>query len=211
MTVHPHPAGGPADGPAHDAARDYELGARDYIASRSPVIGVASVERWAKSLPAGASVLDLGCGSGSPITRTLLASGLDVHALDASRSMVAAFRLNFPHVPVACETIERSPLFSRSFDAAIAWGLLFLLRPQAQALAIRKVADALNPGGSFLFTAPAESVEWTDAVTGTPSVSLGRDVYRDLLSSAGLMLAAEDEDEGGNHYFEARKAEGERP
>ena len=68
--------------------------------------------------------------------------------------MVAAFRERFPHVPVEHNTVEASEFFGRTFDGVLAWGLLFLLEPAAQALVIEKVAGALNPGGRFLFTAP---------------------------------------------------------
>ena len=196
----------PAGSDAKDPSRGYDAVAGGYTTQRSPTIGIACVERWAKSLPAGAEVLELGCGTGVPISRVLSGLELRLHAVDASPRMVDAFRRNLPNVPVACEAAERSTFFSRRFDAAIAWGLLFLLDPAAQATVVRKVADALRPGGSFLFTAPAEAVEWNDAMTGARSVSLGRDRYRELLASVHLTLLAEYEDEGSNHYFEARKA-----
>lgn len=195
----------PAGSDANDPSRGYEAVADGYTTRRSPTIGIARVERWAKSLPPGAEVLELGCGTGLPISRVLSGLGLRLYALDASPRMVAAFRRNAPGVPVACEPAERSTFFSRRFDAAIAWGLLFLLDPPTQATLIRKIADALRPGGSFLFTAPAEAAVWNDAMTGIQSVSLGRERYRELLSSAQLTLQAEYEDEGSNHYFEARK------
>jgi SAM-dependent methyltransferase len=190
---------------AEDPSRGYDAVAGDYPTRRSPTIGITFVERWARSLPASAEVLELGCGTGLPISRVLHGLDLRLYALDASPRMVAAFRRNLPEVPVACEAAERSAFFSRRFDAAIAWGLLFLLDASAQAALIRKVADVLRPGGNFLFTAPAEAVEWNDAMTGGRSVSLGRDRYRELLASADLTLLAEYEDEGSNHYFEARK------
>ncbi len=190
-----------------DPSHGYEAAAADYAVRRSPQIGAEEVARWAASLPAGAEVLDAGCGTGVPLTKTLIDAGLDVWALDASPSMVAAFRSNFPGVPVVCETVERSDLFARRFDAAIAWGLLFLLEPEEQAAAIRNLAQALRPAGRLLFTSPAAACEWTDVLTRKRSVSLGREAYRELLSSAGLILGAEYEDQGGNHYYESRRCE----
>ncbi len=87
--------------------------------------------------------------------------------------MVAAFRERFPGVPIEQNTVESSEFFDRTFNGVLAWGLLFLLKPLAQALVIEKVAGALRPGGRFLFTAPHEPLEWLDAMTDRQSQSLG--------------------------------------
>lgn len=93
-------------------------------------IGATAVRTWAQTLPAGATVLDLGCGSGLPITEVLINAGLNVYALDASKTLVAAFRARFPDTPVACEPVEDSAFFHRSFDAVVAWGYGFFSRRQ---------------------------------------------------------------------------------
>ena len=56
----------------------------------------------------------------------------------------------FRGVPSEHNTVEASAFFDRTFDGVLAWGLLFLLTPAAQALVIEKVARALDPGGRFL-------------------------------------------------------------
>ena len=160
---------------------------------------------WAQSLPAGSKVLEIGCGDGIPITRTLIHEGLNVYAVDASPKMVSAFRRNFPETPVICEAAEQLHDFDQGFDAAIAWGLMFLLAPEKQKIVIQNISNALNYGGRFLFTSPRKAVTWTDIRTGRKSVSLGAIKYQSLLSSANLSLVAEYDDEGSNHYFEAEK------
>jgi predicted TPR repeat methyltransferase len=151
-------------------------------------------------------VLDLGCGNGIPISRTLIEEGLDVSGVDASPAMVAAFRDNFPDAPVACEPAETSTFFGRRFDGIIAWGLIFLLPEAVQVALIRHAAAALEPGGSFLFTSPEPACAWQDLMTGHASRSLGGDAYRAHLAAAGLSVVAEHSDEGDNHYFESRSA-----
>jgi SAM-dependent methyltransferase len=189
-----------------DLSNGYDEESEGFIAARSPIIGVSIVRAWAQSLPAGARVLDLGCGDGNPITRTLIHEGLKVYAVDASPKMVAAFRRNFPDTPVVCEAAEHLHGLDQRFDAAIAWGLIFLLKPETQKTVIHNIGNALNRGGRFLFTAPKEAVTWADIRTGRKSESLGASKYQSLLSSANLSLIAEDDDEGSNHYFEAEKA-----
>lgn len=170
------------------------------IRSRSNT-GVATVRNWAKSLSPGGAVLDVGCGHGMPISETLMDEGFTVYGVDASPSMVAAFRSRFPNAPVECGAIEDSRFFGRRFDGVIAWGLMFLLAPDVQAALIRKVALALQPGGGFLFTAPHQACEWLDSLTKQKSVSLGSDAYRKIVASEGLALIGEAEDEGQNHYY----------
>jgi len=108
-------------------------------------------------------------------------------------------------VPIEQTTVEASELFHRTFDGVLAWGLVFLLEPVAQALVIEKVARALNPGGRFLFTAPKEPLEWLDGMTGHPSQSLGAQTYERLLRDAGLRRVADAQDEGENHYYVVEK------
>jgi cyclopropane fatty-acyl-phospholipid synthase-like methyltransferase len=183
---------------------DYERFADEFMRRRSN-IGASTVREWAGLLPAGATVLDLGCGSGVPITSVLIDCGLNVCAVEASPSLVSAFRQRFSEVPVECSPVEQSPFFDRTFDGAVAWGLMFLLAPGMQEALIRKVAAVLRPGGRFLFTSPSKACTWNDAVTGQESVSLGRDTYIEAFEACGLMLETEVDDEGENHYYSTRR------
>jgi SAM-dependent methyltransferase len=189
-----------------DESNGYEDIADIYIKGRGREvngIGSPTARAWSRTLNSGSVVLDIGCGTGIPITKILLDEGLTAYALDASPTMIEAFRQNFPNVPVACEAVERSPFFNRSFDGIIAVGLIFLLSEETQRMLIPKMAAALNPGGRLLFTAPLYKVEWKDIMTGQLSRSLGAVQYRELISTSGLSIVDESEDEGGNHYFNA--------
>ena len=196
---------------SEDGSNGYEEVAGIYVAGRGTrplvgdAIGAATVRTWAQAFPKGATVLDLGAGPGEPSTRILQEAGLATYAVEASSAMVAAFRERFPGVPIEHSTVEASDFFGRTFDGALAWGLLFLLEPAAQALVIAKVGGALDAGGRFLFTAPREPLEWLDAMTGRPSRSLGAQTYERLLRDAGLTWVAEAYDEGENHYYLAEK------
>lgn len=131
--------------------------------------------------------------------------GFVIYGVDASPSLAAAFRRQFPHAHVACEAVEDSRFFGRTFDGIVAVGLMFLLPAEVQRDVIRKVALALTPGGRFLFTCPAQACTWTDLLTGRQSLSLGVEEYKAVLSVAGLTPVAESVDEGDNYYFGACK------
>ncbi len=193
-------ASGQSDG--DDRSSGWEDVAPKFIAVRSR-IGVTTVRRWARFLSSGAAVLDLGCGSGVPISEALMTDGFDVHGVDASPSLVAAFHHRFPHAPVACEPAEESAFFDRMFDGVVAIGLVFLLPAPTQRELIRRVASALRPSGRFLFTAPEQECSWADALTGRTSLSLGAEAYRETLTAVGLAVVDTYVDEGENFYYAA--------
>jgi len=109
-----------------DRSNGYERVASKFMAARgsshSTGIGVPEVREWARRLPKGAAVIDLGCGPGLPITEVLVGEGLNVFALDAAPSFLQAFQHNLPDVPIVCEAVQDSAFFGRTFDGILAWG-----------------------------------------------------------------------------------------
>ena len=194
-----------------DGSNGYEAVASIYIAGRGTraqvgdSVGAAVVKAWAATFSPGATMLDLGSGPGEPSTRILQEAGLTTYAVEASPTMVAAFRERVPGVPIEQNSVEASEFFNRTFNGVLAWGLLFLLEPAAQALVIEKVARALEPKGRFLFTAPRQPLEWSDGMTARRSQSLGEHAYERLLRNAGMTWVASAQDEGENHYYLAIK------
>lgn len=190
----------------HDTSNGWEEVTDEFIAIREQSdIGVDVVRAWAQDLPHGCAVLDLGCGTGVPIARALIAEGCEIYGVDASPAMVAEFRKRFPSASVACEPVENSSFFGRRFDGIVAIGLIFLLPSVMQRQLIFAVASALNAGGHFLFTAPTQVCEWADVMTGRASRSLGESAYVGLLAEVGLVLVRSYVDAGGNHYFHAQR------
>jgi SAM-dependent methyltransferase len=198
-----------------DRSNGYEGVAREFLArrgsGRSTGVGVKAVREWARTMPHGTTVIDLGCGPGFPVTEVLVAEGLNVFGVDASPTFVQAFRRNLPNTPVACEAVQDSRFFERAFDGVLAWGLIFLLSADDQRRLIQRIAGILEPGGRLLFTSPAEPIVWSDAMTELESRSLGAEEYRRHLSAVGLAVMSEYEDEGQNHYFDAFKTERSLP
>ncbi|NOK07963.1 class I SAM-dependent DNA methyltransferase [Corallococcus exercitus] len=187
---------------------EYDLIADWYASQRAGHMGVPEVTALAASLPAGALVLDVGCGTGLPLTRVLLEHGCQVTGVDSSRELLARFQANFPHVPVLCASILSCELQAQTFDAAIAWGVLFHLRHEEQEQAIANIARALKPGAAFLFTSGDAHGSMDGApMNGVPFRYHSYSVqgYRDLLRAHGLALETTHTDPGGNVYYLARK------
>ena len=190
----------------HDPSNGYETFASEFMRRRGESsIGVATVRRWSRALQPGSTNLDLGCGHGIPLSVALIEDGFNLYGIDASPTLIAAFRSRFPHAHATCGAVEASNFFGRTFDGVLAIGLVFLLDADTQRELIRKVAQALTSGGRFLFTAPRQACTWMDILTGGRSLSLGAEVYEAILTGAGLALVDEYLDQGDNHYFDARK------
>ena len=191
-----------------DKSHGYEGVSALFIKSRGQAvhgIGASTVRAWVRKLPKNSTFLDLGCGTGIPMSKVLVDEGMQVYGVDASPSMVKTFRQNFPNNPVACEAAEESLFFNRQFDAIIAWGLLFLLPLDAQEIIIQKAASALEMGGRLLFTSPGKKTKWKDAMTEQLSISPGAEWYKEQFMKSGLSLIEEFEDEGENHYYHSVK------
>lgn len=188
-----------------DRSEGWDGIAGQFLAARSAT-GTALVRSWAqRAVPRAGSIVDIGCGSGVPIAEVLIADGFHVSGIDASPKLLEAFRRRFPDAPSACEAAQDSGFFDRSFDAAVAIGLVFLLSAADQRALLPRAAHALNPGGRLLFSAPRETCEWNDLLTGRQSRSLGEPAYAALLEASGLRLIAQHHDEGGNHYYDAAR------
>ena len=187
---------------------EYDLIADWYATERrGPGGGVPEVESLIARVPIGAWVLDVGCGNGIPLTRTLLGAGCKVLGIDSSTRMLERFEANCPGTPFIRAPIQSADLEGRRFDAAVAWGVLFHLPHDEQRQAIAKIASVLKPGGLFLFTAGDEDGEKEgDPMNGVPFHywSFSIDGYRELLRANGLTLVDVHRDAGQNIYYLAR-------
>ncbi len=190
-----------ADGEVDAAMRWDAIAPRFIEQAAVSTTGVAAVRSWVQGLVIGSSVLDVGCGPGSPRSDVLYDHGLQVWAIDASPRLIESYRRRHPEARVNCALIQTSPLFGRRFDGVFAWGLLFLLPPDQQRQVIARLGAALERGGRFLFTAPARACTWADLSTGQVSCSLGFAGYQDALQAQGIRVTETLVDEGMNHYF----------
>ncbi len=188
-----------------DAAEAYERNATRFLAARDhSAVGSKVVANWARTLPHGATTIELGCGGGYPVSQTLIDAGLKLHAIDGSATLCDVFQQRFPDVPVQCTRVQDCRLFDHQYDAAIAIGLMFLLPVPDQEDLIRRVAQILGPAGRFLFTAPLETGSWIDLNTGIQCVSAGRAHYESILQAVGFNRMTTFEDAGANNYYDVQ-------
>jgi len=188
---------------------EYDLIAEWYAAERSRETGVAEVRALANALPPDSLVLDIGCGNGIPITRTLLESGQCVVGLDSSSAMLQKFQANCPGTRAVLGDIQTCEFAASSFDGAVAWGVMFHFRPDDQVKAIARVADVLKTGAPFLFT--SGDTDGFEPKEGTMDgvvfryYSFSTENYRRILREQGFALVDVHVDSGENTYYLATK------
>lgn len=148
------------------------------------------IRRFASAAGAGGHVVDLGCGSGEPIGRDLMAAGLRVTGVDASPALIALCAQRFPEQEWLVADMRELAL-SRQFQGLVAWHSLFHLTPDDQTRMFPVFARHLAPGEALYHAclAPAE--------------------YQSLLDAHGFVVVdhvVEDESCGGATIWFARRA-----
>lgn len=169
----------------------------------------AWVERFGALLGPGATVLDIGCGSGQPIAACLAQRGHRVTGIDSSPEMITLFQASLPGE--ATEVADmRSLSLGRRFGGLIAWDSLFHLAPDEQRLMFAVFRDHALPGAPLLFTSGPAFGEATGTFQGEPlyHASLSPGEYRLLLGRNGfdaVAHVAQDPDCGGHTVWLARR------
>jgi cyclopropane fatty-acyl-phospholipid synthase-like methyltransferase len=107
-------------------------------------------------LAPGARVLDLGCGTGIPITRYIAERGFRVTGIDASGRMLAIARQAVPgaqflHADMLEVTLEQP------VSAVIAWDSVFHIDRREHAAAFAVMRSQLEEGGWLLMSAGGSS------------------------------------------------------
>ena len=136
----------------------------------------------------GASVLDLGCGSGQPIARWFVDHGARVTGVDGAAAMITAFRAEIPEAEAICADMRALSL-GRRFDVILAFNSVFHLSPDDQRAMFPIFAAHAAPGARLLFTSGHEAGDNVLGRVGDSTVyraSLSPREYRDLLSRHGF-------------------------
>jgi ubiquinone/menaquinone biosynthesis C-methylase UbiE len=190
--------------------REYDLIAQWYASERGRQTGVKEALALVGALPAGARVLDLGCGNGVPLTSAVVAAGRRAIGVDSSPEMLARFVVNCAGTPALRAVAQCLPLRGGSFDAVIAWGVLFHLPQADQRRVVAEVSRVLCSNGGFLFTSGDVDDDSGTHVTPMNSVdfhyySYSVEGYRRILDERGMDLLNVTVDAGRNTYYSARK------
>ncbi|KAL8871154.1 MAG: hypothetical protein Q9174_002958 [Haloplaca sp. 1 TL-2023] len=114
-----------------------------------PII-IAAVQKWLSYLPPKSHVLDIGCGTGVPVARTIADAGYLYHGIDYAAGMLDLCRAQVPEA----ESLEVVDMLSykpsRTFDGVVASLSFFELKSEEHVDMVGRWASWLRDGGVFL-------------------------------------------------------------
>ena len=165
-------------------------------------------DRFVAALPKGGTVLDLGCGSGSPVALNMTACGLDVTGVDASPSLVALCRERMPGQRWIAGDM-RAPPVAEQFDGVLAWDSFFHLTPGDQRHMFEVFAKHSGSRSVVMFNTGSAYGEAVGSYRGDPlyHASLDPAEYKRLLDEIGFSVIAhivEDPEAGGRTVWLAQ-------
>jgi predicted TPR repeat methyltransferase len=139
------------------------------------------------SLRKGASVLDLGCGSGRPVAQHLVEHGLHVTGVDSSATMISLCRSRLPaHEWIVADM--RTLALGRRFDGILAWDSFFHLGHDHQRGMFPLFAEHASDQAVLMFNSGPTHGEAIGSYRGDPlyHASLAEDEYEALLDRFGF-------------------------
>jgi SAM-dependent methyltransferase len=176
-------------GPADNIVHHYEKHALAWEADRRNSVWNDKPwhDRFIGSLPAGAEVLDLGCGAGCPVASHMLEHGLHVIGVDSSSTMISLCRQRLPdHKWIVADM--RSLSLGRRFAGLLAWDSFFHLDHDSQRAMFPVFASHASPGATLMFNSGLAHGEAIGDYRGEPlyHASLAPSEYRSLIKEAGF-------------------------
>ncbi|WP_406438693.1 methyltransferase domain-containing protein [Streptomyces sp. NBC_01613] len=166
-----------------------------------------------RRIPSGSSVLDVGCGSGVPVARTLAAAGHRVTGIDISEVQISRAREQVPQTEFIRGDATEVAFGTASFDAVVSLYALIHIPLAEQPPLLRRIAGWLRPGGWFVATTGHGA--WTGTEqnwlgSGAPMWWSHADAAtnRAWITQAGLTVEREEflpEGDAGHALFWARR------
>jgi SAM-dependent methyltransferase len=130
----------------------YQRHARAWSRDRDhSLIEKAWLDRFLALLPRHPVVLDVGCGTGTPIARYLIECGCQVAGVDSSSNMITICADRFPRQQWLVTDMRALDL-GRTFHGILAWDSLFHLPAADQRRMFPIFKQHAVPGAALMFT-----------------------------------------------------------
>jgi SAM-dependent methyltransferase len=166
------------------------------------------IERFLSLLPSASTILDLGCGGGSPVALHMVAQGFRVTGMDSSPTLISLCRERMPDQDWIVADM-RSLALGRRFGGILAWDSFFHLRNKDQETMFQVFATHAAPDAVLMFNAGFDRSEIVGSYRGDPlyHASLEPSEYEALLVGHGFELiehSINDLTKGGRIFWLAR-------
>ena len=196
----------------------YDHIADTWFEKREWYIEQPSVDATIEHLHPGATILDVGCGSGKPIAAYLTEKGFDVFGVDISAKLLQYAEQIIPKEKLFLADIceFKTPM---QFDAIICWFALFHVHAKRHFEILKKFHSLLKPKGILLMTFADTShpVDGSHTVIDEYTIEsemFGEQFYHsgqpahvnsDLVKQAGFEMLMDKIDQPGNQVILASK------
>lgn len=128
----------------------YDKIAEKYYQERNLFKNKKEIDDFIKHLPNDAVVLDIGCGGGVPILKTLADNGYTVKGIDFSKNMLELANKNVPNAELIHGDIMKTDFEAGSLDGIIStYAIIHIHRSHHPALYL-KIYSWLKQGGVML-------------------------------------------------------------
>jgi cyclopropane fatty-acyl-phospholipid synthase-like methyltransferase len=134
------------------------------------------IDRVLEGLPAGAKVLDLGCGTGEPVAKYVVERGFRVTGVDESAEMLKFARQTIPEAALIHADMVTVALVD-TFDAAVALDSMFHVERKHHAAIYRKLATSLRADARLLLSVGGSAPAEDGSVEGFTSEMYGQTFY----------------------------------
>lgn len=203
----------------HKIKQSYDNIAETWNKEREWYIEQPSIDEVIILLKPGATILDVGCGSGKPVAAYLVEKGFDVHGLDISPKLIQYAKSVIPEKKLFLADICEFTTDIR-FDAIICWFALFHIHAEDHPDVLKKLHSFLKPRGILLitFADTNHKPDWTEIKMidehTIESEMFGQSFYHsgnpaninsELIKQAGFEIISDKIDQPGNQVILARK------
>ncbi|MHA1944375.1 MAG: class I SAM-dependent methyltransferase, partial [Candidatus Thorarchaeota archaeon] len=127
----------------------YNVIAGKYYQDRDLFKNKKEIEDFIEHLPADAVVLDIGCGGGVPVLKTLVENGYTAKGIDFSKGMLELAKKNVPEAELILGDVMKTEFDADSLDGIIStYSIIHIHRSYHPAL-YAKIYKWLKPGGAM--------------------------------------------------------------